>query len=69
MPNFIKRGGSAIAGKTLSDLIEPSIERVKSGMKGFVVKVKNITHLPAPQKAGGEAPGTQERVQPRSQCR
>jgi hypothetical protein len=42
MPNFFKRGGSAVAGKTLSDLIKPSIECVKSGMKGFVVKVKDI---------------------------
>jgi hypothetical protein len=63
MPNFIKRGGSAVVGKTLSDLIEPSIERVKSGMKGFVVKVKNIANCYHPKKASGDAPGTQEPVQ------
>jgi hypothetical protein len=50
MPNFFKRGGSAVAGKTLSDLIKPSIDCVKSGMKGFVVKVKDIADCHHPKK-------------------
>jgi hypothetical protein len=42
--------GSAVTGKTLSDLIEPSIKRVKSGVKRFVVKVKNIPNCHHPKK-------------------
>jgi hypothetical protein len=33
-------GGSVTTSKTLSDFIKPFIERVKSGMQAFVVKVK-----------------------------
>jgi hypothetical protein len=43
-------GGSVVTSKTLSDLIKPSIKRVKSGMKGFVVKVKNIANCYHPEK-------------------
>jgi hypothetical protein len=50
MSNCSKRRGSAVAGKTLSDLIKPFIERIKSGMKGFVVKVKDIANCHHPKK-------------------
>jgi hypothetical protein len=41
-PYRARCGRSATAGKTLSDFIKPFIERVKSGMKALVVKVKYV---------------------------
>jgi hypothetical protein len=41
---------SDIAGKTFPDLIKPSIKRVESGMKAFVVKVKYIAAHDHPEK-------------------
>ncbi|MBX9647048.1 MAG: hypothetical protein K2X57_08325 [Xanthobacteraceae bacterium] len=43
-------GASIIAGKTPSDLIDPLLHRVKSGMKAFVVKVKYIPNHYKPEK-------------------
>jgi hypothetical protein len=48
--HFFKRDGSAVAGETLSDLIKPLIDRIKSGMQGFVVQVKNIADGYHPKK-------------------
>jgi hypothetical protein len=41
-PSWCEQAPSATAGKTLPDFIKPFIERVKSGMKAPVVKVKYI---------------------------
>ena len=39
-PHRVRRWRSTTAGKTLSDFIQPFIDRVKSGMKALVVYVK-----------------------------
>jgi hypothetical protein len=36
-PHHVRRRPSATAAKTLSDFIQPLIERVKSGMKALAV--------------------------------
>ena len=41
---------SASASKTLSDFIEPFIDRVKSGVKAFVVQVKYIANYDEAKK-------------------
>src|SRR5229473_3082981 len=41
---------SVTTSKTLSDFIKPFIERVKSGMQAFVVKVKYIANYQHPKK-------------------
>jgi hypothetical protein len=41
-PYRVRRWRSATTGKTLSEFVQSFIERVKSGMKALVVKVKYI---------------------------
>jgi hypothetical protein len=48
--NESRRCQSVVTSKTLPDLIKPSVKRVKSGMKAFVVKMKYITNHENPKK-------------------
>jgi hypothetical protein len=45
-----RRWRSATASKTLSDFIKPFIERIKSGVKAFVVQVKYIANYDEAKK-------------------
>jgi hypothetical protein len=43
-------GGQLLQGKTLSDFIKPFVERVKSGVKAFIVQVKYVANYDEAKK-------------------
>jgi hypothetical protein len=48
--NESRRWQPVVTSKTLPDPIKPSVKRVKSGMKAFVVKMKYIADHENPKK-------------------
>jgi hypothetical protein len=50
--NEVHRPQSAITSKAPPDLINPSIERIKTGMEALVVKVKYIANHDQPKNQG-----------------
>ena len=58
-----RRCQSVVTSKTLPDPIKPSVKRVKSGMKAFVVEDEIYGRSRELQKTSGEALSTPEPAQ------